>query len=151
MRSSIGLVYSWKSWKYFSWADPDLAGPFYQMIGRTMLPLVFHGNDFSEASQAAQIYLDHNEKVKKLTPKERLLVFRLGESGWKDLCGFLGHGVPEGVEYPRMNESRHFVGFHTAFVARATVLAVERVLAVAVPMGAVIGGAVWYWQRMRRS
>lgn len=40
----------------------------------------------------------------RVTPSERLLEHRLG-SGWEPLCEFLGKPVPEGVPFPRVNDS----------------------------------------------
>ena len=49
-------------------------------------------------------YTEHNEAIKAAVPKERLLVYRLGE-GWEPLCRFLGREVPEEVQFPRVNET----------------------------------------------
>jgi hypothetical protein len=48
-------------------------------------------------------YLAHNEEVKRVTPPERLLVFKL-EQGWEPLCEFLGKAVPD-VEFPNINDA----------------------------------------------
>ena len=45
-------------------------------------------------ANAKATYLAHNEMVKRVTPKDRLLVFKL-EEGWKPLCSFLGKPVPD--------------------------------------------------------
>jgi len=47
-------------------------------------------------------YLAYYERIRKGTPKERLLVFKV-EQGWEPLCRFLGKEVP-GEEFPRLNE-----------------------------------------------
>ena len=49
--------------------------------------------------KAKDVYIEHNEKIKRITPKERLLVFKLDE-GWEPLCNFLGRPVPD-VPFPR--------------------------------------------------
>ena len=51
--------------------------------------------------------------VKRVTPKDRLLTFRL-EQGWGPLCEFLGKPVPD-VPFPRVNEGKavqELVGVH---------------------------------------
>ncbi|KAI9714605.1 MAG: hypothetical protein M1828_001142 [Chrysothrix sp. TS-e1954] len=50
-------------------------------------------------------YRLHYEEVRRETPRERLLEYELG-SGWGPLCEFLGKDVPEGVEFPRLNEGQ---------------------------------------------
>ncbi|KAK5118446.1 hypothetical protein LTR62_002960 [Meristemomyces frigidus] len=52
---------------------------------------------------ARAMYQAHNEMVKRITPSEKLLLFRL-EDGWMPLCDFLGKPVPN-VPFPRLNES----------------------------------------------
>ncbi|KAL8918579.1 MAG: hypothetical protein Q9208_007262 [Pyrenodesmia sp. 3 TL-2023] len=58
------------------------------------------GDDF--ASDAHRRYEEHNEWIRSLVPKERLLELRLGEDGWDPLCKFLAVDKPE-TEYPRGN------------------------------------------------
>lgn len=47
-------------------------------------------------------YRQHNNHVKSSVPKERLLVYKLGD-GWKPLCEFLNLPVPE-EPYPHRNK-----------------------------------------------
>ena len=46
---------------------------------------------------------EHYAFVRRITPKERLLEYKLG-SGWEPLCEFLGKSVPD-VPFPRINET----------------------------------------------
>jgi hypothetical protein len=39
-------------------------------------------------------YHEHNERVKKIVPKDRLLVWNVKE-GWEPLCTFLGKDIPD--------------------------------------------------------
>ena len=48
---------------------------------------------------AKDVYRAHNEMVKKVVPKERLLLFKL-EDGWEPLCRLLGKQIPD-VPFPR--------------------------------------------------
>jgi hypothetical protein len=52
------------------------------------------------------MYLDHNEEIKRLVPKENLLVFNVKE-GWDPLCGFLNERVPD-TEFPSRNSKADF-------------------------------------------
>jgi hypothetical protein len=53
---------------------------------------------------STDVYVRHNEYVRKLVPKERLLEFR-PEQGWKPLCDFLGVPVPD-RPYPHNFEAK---------------------------------------------
>jgi hypothetical protein len=58
------------------------------------------------ARKAKDVYRQHYALVRRITPKERLLEFRL-EDGWEPLCQFLGKDVPKGP-FPRLNEKAWF-------------------------------------------
>ncbi|KXJ87161.1 P-loop containing nucleoside triphosphate hydrolase protein, partial [Microdochium bolleyi] len=51
-------------------------------------------------------YREYYAHVRKVTPPERLLEYKLG-TGWEPLCEFLGRPVPD-VPFPRVNESAAF-------------------------------------------
>jgi hypothetical protein len=53
-----------------------------------------------------KLFNDHNDKVKRTIPADRLLVYELG-SGWEPLCKFLGKDVPD-EPYPSTNSSDDF-------------------------------------------
>jgi hypothetical protein len=48
------------------------------------------------------VHRGHNELVRSLVPKEKLLLFDLA-SGWEPLCTFLGKKVPE-APFPYVND-----------------------------------------------
>ena len=50
-----------------------------------------------------QLYAQHNQRVRDMVPKERLLEYKVKE-GWEPLCAFLGVEVPD-EPFPRLNES----------------------------------------------
>ena len=52
---------------------------------------------------ARSTYLAHNDRIKRITPKDRLLVYRL-DQGWEPLCQHLGKPIPD-VPFPRVNET----------------------------------------------
>ena len=60
--------------------------------------------DFPKSGR--QWYLDHNENVRNLVPKNRFLEFNAKE-GWEPLCEFLGTDTPT-WEYPSANQTEVF-------------------------------------------
>ncbi|KAF8518824.1 hypothetical protein BU17DRAFT_90610 [Hysterangium stoloniferum] len=64
----------------------------------------FHGQYAFTTPQ--RIILEHNEKVKRVVPEEKLLVYEVGE-GWTRLCQFLEVDAPS-VPFPRLNDSESF-------------------------------------------
>lgn len=58
---------------------------------------------FEDKAYALSVFNQHIEEVKRVVPPERLLVFDVRE-GWEPLCRFLGVPVPEGKEFPRLND-----------------------------------------------
>jgi len=51
-------------------------------------------NDDISKENAIPFFNSHNEKIKKLVPPDRLLIFNVKE-GWEPLCDFLGVPVPD--------------------------------------------------------
>ena len=51
-------------------------------------------------------YLAHNERVKRLLPSDRLLIFKAAD-GWPPLCEFLGCPQPD-APFPRVNSTAEF-------------------------------------------
>ena len=47
-------------------------------------------------------YREHNDWIRSLVPKEKLLELRLGQYGWEPLCEYLNVDIPE-ADYPRTN------------------------------------------------
>jgi hypothetical protein len=77
---------------------PGIFGP--KLIGERTF-----NNDFSEAHMI-DVYNRHNEEVKRVIPKDRLLVFE-AKDGWEKLCAFLGVPIPD-KPYPNMNTTEEF-------------------------------------------
>ncbi|CAF9942405.1 hypothetical protein IMSHALPRED_003661 [Imshaugia aleurites] len=47
-------------------------------------------------------YREHNDMIRSLVPKDKLLELRLGQHGWDPLCKFLNVDIPK-ADYPRTN------------------------------------------------
>lgn len=52
-------------------------------------------------------YREHNQRVRSVVPKERLLEFNV-KQGWGPLCRFLEKEVPD-VPFPHVNDRAHFI------------------------------------------
>ena len=94
---------SWSPFlKFLADWDPWLVGPMRDCHHRWIRGW-WKANDKLEMRERARgMYKEHYELVRRVTPKERLLEYRLGD-GWEPLCHFLGKPVP-GVPFPRVND-----------------------------------------------
>jgi len=88
--------------------DPDVMG----MVDATVWDGTFGGR-FADQDTAIKIFEEHNARVRRAIPAERLLVFEVAE-GWEPLCSFLEVPVPE-TPFPRLNDT---VAFHDNLAAR---------------------------------
>jgi hypothetical protein len=88
--------------------DPDVMG----MVDATVWDGTFGGR-FADRDTAIKIFEEHNDRVRREIPAERLLVFEVGQ-GWGPLCSFLGAPVPE-TPFPRLNDT---AAFHENLFAR---------------------------------
>lgn len=135
---------------------PDV--PLWRRIWREFLPpdpfarmtQLFHLNPdgmyhrFPE--QGKEFYVNHNEKIRKVVPKEKLLEFNV-KQGWGPLCEFVGVEKPE-WEFPRVNERSVFVAHQRSFVDGLDKVVVRNV-AKRVLGCAGVGVAAWYFFKRR--
>lgn len=84
--------------------DPDIRARA-QMVFELIWEGTFHGR-VEDQEHAIDVFLAHNDYVKKHAPEDRLLVFDAAE-GWEPLCGFLDCPVPT-EPYPRVNTTEEF-------------------------------------------
>ena len=59
---------------------------------------------FQNKEDIKKKFEEHYNKVKRIVPKDRLLVLQLGE-GWNRLCEFLDKPIPN-EPYPRTNSTK---------------------------------------------
>ncbi|OJJ43595.1 hypothetical protein ASPZODRAFT_73923 [Penicilliopsis zonata CBS 506.65] len=79
----------------------------FQEMTNTWVRGKFRANSRRELEQnARKVYRQHYETIRRVTPRERLLDFKL-EDGWEPLCAFLGKDVPD-VPFPRVNDRQAF-------------------------------------------
>ena len=62
---------------------------------------IFH-NKLEDKAHAVEVFKNHIEEVKRVVPKERLLIFE-ARHGWEPLCTFLNVPVPANKPYPHKN------------------------------------------------
>ncbi len=63
---------------------------------------VFH-NRLEDKAHAVEVFKNHIEEVKRVVPRERLLIFE-ARHGWEPLCAFLNEPVPVDKPYPHKNK-----------------------------------------------
>ena len=84
------VIMFWAKWPNDLISSPMLLGPEDSRFSN------------SNADILLSKYKAHNAAVKALVPKERLLIYRIGD-GWEPICKFLGKPIPGMV--PRLNFS----------------------------------------------
>ena len=147
MQSTAGTMLAWPTWPYVAPWDRSLADPFWK-FANVVMPFGYGTlNDFhSPDCPPRKRFHEHNELVRRVVPKDRLLDFQV-KQGWTPLCNFLGDAVPEG-DFPWINDKSEFLWVHglmwwIAFSKMAAKIGAT----VAVPaVGYAI--ALW-WQRSR--
>ena len=68
-------------------------------------PLPLPGLPCPSRLQALKRYVQHNQAVVAMVPKEQLLILDIAEDGdtvWKRLCAFLGKDIPD-EPFPAQN------------------------------------------------
>ena len=57
-------------------------------------------------TNSTEVYTQHNDWVRRVVPRQRLLEFQTGE-GWGPLCEFLGVPAPD-EPYPHVNDTKDY-------------------------------------------
>ena len=60
-------------------------------------------NNFSDKESAKIVYYEHIERVKKVIPSDKLLIYEINK-GWEPLCEFLNVDLPE-TPFPQVNDT----------------------------------------------
>src|SRR2546421_5631485 len=92
---------------------------------------------------ARDVYKAHYELVRRVTPRERLLEYKMG-SGWAPLCEFLGKEVPD-TPFPRVNDTQAFNEIVTAIIKKAIMNLVKKSTMYVLPVVLVSIG--WYFYK----
>jgi hypothetical protein len=85
-------------------ADPAIR-PWADLAFELIWDGTFHGR-IEDENHAIDVYLAHNDYVRKQAPAEQLLVFEASQ-GWAPLCEFLTRPAPE-EPFPRVNTTEEF-------------------------------------------
>jgi hypothetical protein len=83
---------TWRGWGIMQSWDKSFTGPLITLTQAQMR--VMCNGDFSPNGWAAQHFEEHNNLVRNLVPREKLLEYDPTD-GWEPLCQFLGHSRPE--------------------------------------------------------
>jgi Sulfotransferase domain len=94
--------------------------------------------------KARKAYRDHYALVRRVTPKERLLEYRLGD-GWEPLCEFLDKPMPD-VPFPRVNDSEALQELLTELIKRGLYNILRRATVFAVCFAG-LGWGIWLCYR----
>ena len=78
------------------------------MIDTLIWQRTFDGK-FKDKDYTIEVFLQHNEEVRRYVPAEKLLVYDVKE-GWEPLCAFLGVEAPGDTPFPHLNDRDSFVG-----------------------------------------
>ncbi|KAH7313590.1 hypothetical protein B0I35DRAFT_276090 [Stachybotrys elegans] len=123
---------------YVEWVLGSQAGP----ASRKLMLGFFQAKDADEARRNARAAYDrHHKEIQEAVPQEQLLVYHLGD-GWEPLCKFLDKPVPEGVEFPWVNEAEMLRKTITDKAKRDMTAAAMKLLPWVVGAGA-IGAGSW--------
>ncbi|KAL9617638.1 MAG: hypothetical protein Q9204_008472 [Flavoplaca sp. TL-2023a] len=122
--------------------DPWYVGPLKDLHMRWVRGWMGANSEEEMRRVAKRHYREHNEMVRRITPKERLLEYKMG-SGWGPLCEFLGKDVP-GVEFPRVNEAAALQEKIAIILRRGAGNLLKRILILGGPLLVAGGWAIWY-------
>ena len=64
------------------------------------------GGSVKFRADGKETFRDHQDEIRRLVPREKLLEYRVGE-GWERLCEFLEVEVPN-EQFPKINDGKDF-------------------------------------------
>ncbi|KAL8798919.1 MAG: hypothetical protein Q9182_006291 [Xanthomendoza sp. 2 TL-2023] len=94
---------------------------------------VFCDNDINDLEKCKRRFLEHNEHVRQVVPKDRLLEYRIQE-GWKPLAKFLGLEGRSGT-IPSTNGEMEFVEYATMIWKESMRSSLKNVISVTIFLG----------------
>ncbi|PVH96793.1 hypothetical protein DM02DRAFT_730959 [Periconia macrospinosa] len=141
----IAGFYGLIPWLLLHVIDPYIASARPATCMRKLFYALFRASDREGLEgNAVRTYREHNEWVRRNVPKERLLVYELG-SGWEPLCEFLGKEVPQGVEFPWLNEKEEMKRYVERMSRETLWKSLPRVAVVVGCLGVVVGARLAGW------
>ncbi|KAK5988336.1 hypothetical protein PT974_12486 [Cladobotryum mycophilum] len=113
MRSFIIEILTWRSYDFLSLFDREFTAPYLALLNRTTRVLSKGQTPYKQSARPAllQSFDAHQELVRRVVPKERLLEFN-PKQGWEPLCEFLDMPTPKG-DFPHLNSTRDAIQLET--------------------------------------
>ena len=98
---------------------------------------------------AKDAYRKHYELVRRVTPPERLLEFRL-EDGWGPLCKILNKSVPD-EPFPRTNEKEYLNEKITIMMRKRGIKVIGGAMVYAASISVIVIAIWWYYPKQHQS
>ena len=116
----------WQKWRWI-WLLAGGVERDFQIFRETAVPCWSYGHPF-DAEEQRRFYVDYNQHIRDVVPKDRLLEFPPAE-GWKPLCEFLGQPVPpKEVPFPHATARNALGEEMSAMWRRALTRALARIM-----------------------
>ncbi|OGM43820.1 hypothetical protein ABOM_007553 [Aspergillus bombycis] len=132
MRNSIFAMIHFPSWRVLRRMDPRGCGRWLEHVELTWRSFCCLDGD----EKCRQAFIDHNNYVCKVVPKDRLLIYEVRE-GWKPLCEFLGIPEPDNP-FPSCNTPGEFMKVHRYIWWLIVQRSIWNVLMVTAPLGFIL-------------
>jgi hypothetical protein len=127
MQATIHTLAGRKQLELAKWLDPKDFGALLTFF-RLILSETFRCNPLRVTEDNAKgRFLAHYENVRQAVPSDKRLEYRVGE-GWERLCEFLGKDIPQGVAFPKKNDSKLLREAINAFIWRVYWQSAKRIL-----------------------
>lgn len=102
MQDSIWVLLTWRLFQVCRIVGLTELAPLIRLLHALFLT---HNGCHFNGPETRQAYERHNECVREMVPRERLLEIDAEDDvGWREVCGFLGVEQPEDRAYPRLKE-----------------------------------------------
>ena len=107
MHQTLFRVFQWPSWKILRYTDPELCGAWCDH--NDLIWNYFCDGDYNDVNKCKGRFFQHNERVREVVPKERLLEYDI-KQGWEPVTSFLG--LPEFTGTVKRNTTSEFLQYH---------------------------------------
>ena len=134
MHQTLFRVFRWPSWKILRYTDPELCGAWCDH--NELIWNHFCDGDYDYGGKCRRLLLQHNEHVRQIVPKERLLEYDI-KQGWKPVTMFLG--LPEFTGTVERNSSSKSVQKYTKVWNLVMINTARNLGKASLSLGAVIG------------
>lgn len=143
MQSFILEILSWRSYTFLAYLDRDFTAPYLALLKRTTAVLSKGQTPYLPSAYPALLksFEAHEELVRRVVPKEQLLVFS-PKQGWGPLCEFLDMPEPQGG-FPHLNGTRDAVQLETELFWERWYLVARRMGKVVAMVVLVLAGLMW--------